>query len=112
MVESQIADLRESLAREVRVITARHDDLRVEHNALKRAHDTTVRELEAFRRTTRDQDVLIRQLAGWFSSQCEFCVLVLCFFHGTTWLPRWLHSRFIFLFFFLSAYSREVTEKS
>lgn len=73
-LEAQLSELKETLTRQVRVLTARHDDLRLEHVALRKAYENTERELEMFRRTTTDQDVLIRQLAGWFSIQCE-CLL-------------------------------------
>jgi len=68
-LDSQLSELRETLTRQVRVLTAQHDDLRFEHMALKKAYENTERELDMFRHTTRDQDVLIRQLAGWFSIQ-------------------------------------------
>ena len=71
-LEAQLSELRETLTRQVRVLTARHDDLRLEHVALKKAYENTERELEMFRHTTKDQDVLIRQLAGWFSIQREY----------------------------------------
>ncbi|KAF8323209.1 hypothetical protein DL93DRAFT_2050146 [Clavulina sp. PMI_390] len=70
--EAQLAELREQLSRELTILTAHHEELRVEHGALKRAYEKTVLELEAFKRTGADQDEVIKQLAGYFSMQRKF----------------------------------------